>query len=79
MYIFSYHSYPTLESPVLVQYTKMFLALSYGKKGTVMPAEQYSSVLTQAPPKRGQLEKTSGENRELQAQKCRHRHLCSTH
>lgn len=37
---------------------EMFLALSYGDKGTVMPAEQYSSVFTQAPPKLGWLEKT---------------------
>lgn len=45
----------------------MFLDLSYGKKGTVMPAEQYSSVMTQAPPKLEELEKTMQENRELQA------------
>lgn len=32
-----------------------------------MPAEQYSSVLTQAPPERGQLERTKRQNRELQA------------
>lgn len=47
--------------------TKMFLDLSHGKKDTVMPTEQYSSVWTQAPPKLGQLEKTMRENRELQA------------
>lgn len=32
-----------------------------------MPAEQYSSVLTQASPKQGQLGKTKRQNRELQA------------
>lgn len=51
----------------LFSITKMFPDLSHGKKGTVMPAEQYSSVLTQAPPELGQLEKTMQENRELQA------------
>lgn len=32
-----------------------------------MPAEQYNSVLTQAPPEQGQLERTMQQNRELQA------------
>lgn len=67
MYIFSYHSHSTLESPVLVQSHQDVSRRILQKKDTVMPTEQYSSVLIRAPPKLGQLGKTMRENRELQA------------